>query len=183
MTSASHSHTPNGKDWCQTVFNTPNTCPKDFSSLTLTPNPQASPLCSLSNTNKAVVFSCFFGSWACQSLSEALQHRIRVSLFRGWIRRKWPGASGALEPNKKMNAYRNMSVASPDLQLHKRQKHHVEISTICVSKFICGMFSHLPSIPDFNKYKIPQRYWIQLACCLIPDLYILHAEDTPTSIP
>lgn len=59
MTPASHSHTPNSKDWCQPTFNTPNTRPKDFPSLTLTPNPRAALLCSLSNTNKACCFQLF----------------------------------------------------------------------------------------------------------------------------
>lgn len=114
MTSASHSHTPNSKDWCQTTSNTPNACPKDFSSLTLTPNPQAALLCSLSNTNTSC---CLFGSSARQRQSEALQLWIGVPPFGRQIRKKLPEAAGALEPIGKLNAYRKASVAISWLQI------------------------------------------------------------------
>lgn len=59
MTAAAHSYSPNSIDWCRTPSNTPSTCPKDFSTLTLSPNPQAALLCSLSNANNPSCFQLF----------------------------------------------------------------------------------------------------------------------------
>lgn len=59
VTLAAHSHFPNSTDWCRTSSNTPSTCPKDFSTLPLSPNPQAVLLCLLSNTNNSSCFQLF----------------------------------------------------------------------------------------------------------------------------
>lgn len=108
-TSASHSHTPNSNDWCQTPFNP--TPPAHV--LKIVPAwhwhqiPTQPHYAHCQTPTPPLVFSRLFGSSARQRQSEALQHWNKLSLFGPPIRKNLPGATGALEPPGNINTYRN----------------------------------------------------------------------------
>lgn len=67
MTPDAHSRSTSSIDWCRTPSNTPSACPKDFSTLTLSPNPQEELLCLLSNVNNGRCFRLFVSIFAVKA--------------------------------------------------------------------------------------------------------------------